>query len=93
MRGDDGACDFCSLLKTDAVRVLYGRGPGCPRLLFFWAADRPSAAQEKSHQPRSRPGLSYQDSPDIITMMTGVRSWVTIRSCGSRMRKPQNGLI
>lgn len=60
--------------------------------LFSWAADRPSAAQEKSPQPRSGPGLSSQDNPDIITpdgggarMGDDPEMWLTYDEAASRL--------
>ena len=75
------------------VRVLYGRGPGCPRLRFSWAADRPSAAQEKRHQTRTGPGLSFQDIPVSVTPdIRGARmgddpeNWMTYDEAAARLR-------
>ena len=74
------------------VRVLYGRGPGCPRLRFSWAADRPSAAQEERHQTRTGPGLSFQDIPISVTPdIRGARmddepeNWLTYDKAAERL--------
>lgn len=74
------------------VRVLFDRGPGCPRPAFFHVADPRLSYMKEGLQSRSGPGLSSQDNPDIITpdgggarMGDDPEMWLTYDDAASRL--------